>query len=186
MRRPLVFFTGAGMSAESGVPTYRGRGGIRGQYDWREYACQRAFDADPHKVLVFHEERRAKVPARLPNAGHVRIAQLQAQRDDVAVITQNTDGLHARAGASDVVEPHGSLWRMRCATHGRFEDLAGPRYARRMCAQCGAILRPDIMAREAGAHMIEVNIDATGASDLFDEHWRGGAGELISARFGTR
>lgn len=226
LRSPLVFFTGAGISAESGVPTYRGRGGIWGQYDWQEFACQRAFDRDPQKVLDFHEQRRAKVLACQPNPGHLRIAQLQGQRGDVAVITQNTDGLHARAGSRDVIELHGSLWRLRCAAHGKVEDLdAGP-YARRECAQCGETLRPDItwfedaldsavfrqaerairecgtfiavgtsavvypaaglirVARDAGAHMIELNVDETEASALFDEHWRGTASEQLVRRFG--
>jgi len=65
----IVFFTGAGMSAESGVPTYRGRGGVWSQYRWEEYACQEAFDADPEKVLKFHELRRAAVLACKPHAG---------------------------------------------------------------------------------------------------------------------
>ena len=74
--RHIVFFTGAGMSAESGVPTYRGRGGIWNQYRWEEYACQEAFDGDPQKVLKFHELRRAAVLACEPHEGHVSIASL--------------------------------------------------------------------------------------------------------------
>ena len=140
----VVFFTGAGMSAESGVPTYRGRGGIWSQYRWEEYACQDAFDADPQKVLDFHVQRRGKVLACEPHAGHRHIAALQASHPGVSLITQNTDGMHQRAGARDVIELHGSLWRLRCPRHGAIEDLAAPAYARRECAQCGAGLRPDI------------------------------------------
>lgn len=140
----IVFFTGAGISAESGVPTYRGRGGIWGEYDYQEYACQRAFDRDPQKVLDFHELRRTKVLTCAPHAGHLRIAELQAARDGIALITQNTDGLHARAGSHAPVELHGSLWRLRCARHGLVEDLAAGTYARRDCVKCGATLRPDI------------------------------------------
>lgn len=141
----IVFFTGAGMSAESGVPTYRGRGGVWGQYDWEDFACQRAFEADPRKVLDFHETRRARVLECEPHAGHRHLAALQAGRAGVSVVTQNTDGLHSRAGARDVVELHGSLWRVRCARHGKFEDLSAGPYARRDCPGCGAILRPDIV-----------------------------------------
>ena len=65
--RNIVFFTGAGMSAESGIPTYRGRGGIWHQYDWETYACQEAFDADPEKVLRFHELRRTAILACEPH-----------------------------------------------------------------------------------------------------------------------
>jgi NAD-dependent deacetylase len=225
IRGPIVFFTGAGISAESGVPTYRGRGGIWGQYDWQEYACQRAFDRDPEKVLDFHEERRAKVLACAPHAGHERLAQLQARDPTVAIITQNTDGLHYRAGAREVLELHGSLWRLRCAAHGLIDDLAAAPFARRTCAQCGARLRPDIVwfedpvdatlfaraerlirecetfvavgtsavvypaaglihvAREAGTHMIELNVDDTEMSPLFDERWRGPASRVLCERF---
>jgi NAD-dependent deacetylase len=140
----VVFFTGAGMSAESGVPTYRGRGGIWGQYNWEEYACQDAFDADSKKVLDFHEQRRGKVLACQPHAGHLHLAALQARHPGLEIITQNTDGMHQRAGATRVTELHGSLWRMRCPQHGKHEDLAAAAYARRDCAHCGASLRPDI------------------------------------------
>lgn len=221
----VVFFTGAGMSAESGVPTYRGRGGIWGQYRWEEFACQRAFEADPDKVLDFHEQRRAKVLACQPHAGHLHLARLQQARAGISVVTQNTDGLHSRAGVRDVVELHGSLWRLRCPRHGQVEDLAAGRYARRACAECGATLRPDIVwfedpvdarvfaradalirgcavfvavgtsaivypaaglihrARETGARMIELNVDDTELSHLFDERWRGTAGALLPEKF---
>ena len=140
----VVFFTGAGMSAESGVPTYRGSGGIWAQYHWEEYACQDAFDADPGKVLDFHEQRRGRVLACAPHAGHIHLAALQAAHPGLSIITQNTDGMHQRAGAKNVIELHGSLWRMRCARHGPLEDLAAAAYAQRECGQCGSTLRPDI------------------------------------------
>lgn len=140
----IVFFTGAGMSAESGVPTYRGSGGIWAQYRWEEYACQEAFDADPDKVLDFHEQRRGRVLACQPHAGHIHLAALQAAHPGLSIITQNTDGMHQRAGARSVIELHGSLWRLRCARHGAVEDLAAGAYAHRHCGVCGAMLRPDI------------------------------------------
>ena len=140
----VVFFTGAGMSAESGVPTYRGRGGIWAQYRWEEYACQEAFDADPVKVQDFHQQRRGRVLACQPHAGHSHLAALQAAHPGLSIITQNTDGMHQRAGAKSVIELHGSLWRLRCAQHGAVEDLAAAAYARRDCGLCGNRLRPDI------------------------------------------
>jgi NAD-dependent deacetylase len=140
----LVFFTGAGMSAESGVPTYRGAGGIWAQYRWEEYACQEAFDRDHAKVLDFHEKRRRHVLSCEPHAGHRHLAALQAAHPGVMIVTQNTDGMHQRAGSDKVLELHGSLWRLRCGAHGRSVDLAAAAYARRACPMCRKPLRPDI------------------------------------------
>ncbi|WP_043764729.1 SIR2 family NAD-dependent protein deacylase [Algiphilus aromaticivorans] len=139
-----VFFTGAGISAESGVPTYRGRAGIWAEYDPEKVASQAAFERDPETVLAFHEQRRALVAACAPNAAHRHIAAWQADHSGVSVITQNTDGLHETAGSSDVVELHGSLWRTRCARHGVLKDRSDGPYQRRDCPECGARLRPDI------------------------------------------
>jgi NAD-dependent deacetylase len=139
----ILFFTGAGMSAESGVPTYRGSGGIWSSYRWEEYACQEAFDADPEKVLKFHELRRKSVLACRPHEGHGAIARLEAAHPRVTVVTQNIDGMHQRAGSRRVLELHGSLWRLRCPVHGVRED-AGESYRAYRCGDCGNWLRPDI------------------------------------------
>jgi NAD-dependent deacetylase len=141
--KSIVFFTGAGMSAESGVPTYRGRGGVWSQYRWEEYACQEAFDGDPEKVLKFHELRRRSVLACAPHEGHHVIAELEKRHPNVLVVTQNIDGMHQRAGSLNVTELHGSLWRMRCSAHGVFEDI-GEAYRSFKCEQCSQWLRPDI------------------------------------------
>lgn len=142
-RQPL-FFTGAGFSAESGVPTYRGQGGIWARYNYQDYACQRAFDRDPQAVLEFHEVRRSAVAACAPHAGHRHLAALQAAWPAVKVVTQNIDGLLQRAGIRVDVELHGSLWRLRCPRHGVSEDLSPGEYRARHCPECGAWLRPDI------------------------------------------
>ncbi len=142
--RHIVFFTGAGMSAESGVPTYRGRGGIWSRYRWEEYACQEAFDADPERVLKFHELRRAAVLSCNPHAGHHAIAMLEKKHPRVTVVTQNIDGMHQRAGSRNVVELHGSLWRLRCLCKGASEDI-GEKYGSFTCGKCGGWLRPDIV-----------------------------------------
>ncbi len=139
----IVFFTGAGMSAESGVPTYRGRGGIWRQYRWEEFACQDAFDADPEKVLKFHELRRAAVLACRPHVGHDVIAALKKKHPRVTVVTQNIDGMHQRAGSDNVIELHGSLWRLRCPYDGIYEDF-GEKFKYYKCEKCGSWLRPDI------------------------------------------
>ena len=220
----IVFFTGAGLSAESGIPTYRGQGGVWHQYDYRTYACQAAFDADPEKVWEFHDVRRAAVARCEPNAGHRVIAEVQRAKPATAIVTQNIDGLHARAGGRDVIELHGSLWRVRCEREGtiRTVDRAdGPEHVRR-CA-CGGPLRPDIVwfgdvldrqvmghavdaltaadlivsigtsgvvypaadlpriAVEAGATSVEINLEDTPVSELFQYRMRGPASELLAA-----
>lgn len=139
----IVFFTGAGMSAESGIPTYRGSGGVWSSYRWEEYACQDAFDADPEKVLRFHELRRKSVLACSPHAGHGAVARIEDSHPRVTVVTQNIDGMHQRAGSRRVLELHGSLWRLRCPEHGIREDM-GETFRRYRCEACGNWLRPDI------------------------------------------
>jgi NAD-dependent deacetylase len=140
----VVFFTGAGLSAESGMPTYRGSGGIWQQYHYREFACQDAFDRDPSKVQEFHEIRRAKALACEPHAGHRHIAVLQGAHRRIDVITQNIDGMLQRAGVRVGAELHGSLWRVRCACGIRQEDAAAA-YAARICMRCKQPVRPDIV-----------------------------------------
>lgn len=150
--RSIVLFTGAGLSAESGVPTYRGAGGIWREYNYQDYACQRAFDRDPVQVLDFHELRRAKVQSCAPHAGHAHIRTMQALHSGVQVITQNIDGLLQRAGVAVAAELHGSLWRLRCPVHGSREDLTAAAFADRRCPDCPPDsstgrppwLRPDI------------------------------------------
>lgn len=140
----IVFFTGAGMSAESGIPTYRGKGGIWAEYDYEDYACQRAFDRDPEKVWDFHDKRRAAVSACSPNPGHSIVAKVQQRKPSTIVVTQNIDGMHQRAGAKDVVELHGSLWRVRCDAENIVrEDKTIPMNPR--TCSCAAYWRPDIV-----------------------------------------
>lgn len=160
----VVFFTGAGLSAESGVPTYRGAGGIGSQYRYQDYACQQAFDRDPQRVLDFHELRRARVLECAPHAGHAALAALQAQYSQLRVVTQNIDGMLQRAGVRVDAELHGSMWRLRCTRHGIREDLSSGAYATRKCGRCGAWLRPDI----------------TWFEDSIDEPVFAHAGKLIS------
>lgn len=112
----IVFFTGAGISAECGLPTYRGPGGIWDEYDWESVACQRAFERDPQKVWDFQHRRRALYRDARPSRAHHMIRALQRKAPSrVAVITQNIDGLHQRAGTEDVLELHGNLWRVYCS-----------------------------------------------------------------------
>ena len=140
----IVFFTGAGMSAESGIPTYRGSGGIWHKYNWKEYACQDAFNRDPQQVLDFHELRRKSVLECETHKGHHHITELQNVYNDVIVVTQNIDGMHQRAGTKNVIELHGSLWRLRCDDCGIAIDDISESFTKKKC-DCGKYLRPDII-----------------------------------------
>ncbi|MFN7956666.1 MAG: NAD-dependent deacylase [bacterium] len=140
----IVFFTGAGLSAESGVPTYRGAGGVWAEYDYENYACQRAFDRDPEKVWDFHDKRRAAVAGCEPNLAHAIIASTQRNKPRTTIITQNIDGLHQRAGATEVIELHGALWRVRCDAEKTVRPDQTVPITTRRCS-CGAYLRPDIV-----------------------------------------
>lgn len=168
--KKVVFFTGAGMSAESGVPTYRGRGGVWDQYNWEEYACQEAFDRDPEKVLKFHELRRKAVLECNPHDGHFVISKLEKQHPQVIVVTQNIDGMHQRAGSTNVIELHGSLWRMICPKHGTFEDI-GATYKNYnyKCEKCATWLRPDIVwfGDRLKQDVMQAAVTALGTCDLF-------------------
>jgi NAD-dependent deacetylase len=147
--RSVVVFTGAGLSSESGIPTYRGQGGIWSQYRWEEYACQQAFDRDPEKVWDFHDKRRAAVAACEPNAGHRIIAEMEAELPRVTVVTQNIDGLHQRAGSSPelVVELHGTMFDAVCLDCGDRRpmrealDRVVVGEADPSCRSCGGILK---------------------------------------------
>lgn len=140
----IVFFTGAGMSAECGIPTYRGAGGVWREYNWEEYASQRAFELNQEKVLNFHQLRRASVLECTPHKGHEIITKIQEKYANLSVVTQNIDGMHQQAGTVKVVELHGSLWRLRCKNHGLIEDVSA-RYKTMKCPDCSEWLRPDIV-----------------------------------------
>ncbi|MBN1552048.1 NAD-dependent deacylase [bacterium] len=164
----IVFFTGAGLSAESGIPTYRGKGGIWETYRYEEHACQRAFDKDPEKVWDFHEIRREFISHCIPSEGHKVIAEIEKVKPLTTVITQNIDGLHQRAGSNRVVELHGSLWRIRCDKEGIVYESHKIPLTNRRCS-CGAYLRPDIVWFEDPLKEEEIfkAIDAINQSDLF-------------------
>ncbi len=132
------------MSAESGVPTYRGEGGVWHKYNWEEYACQAAFDQGPEKVLDFHEIRRKTVGKCVPHSGHNFISNAQKNSENVSIITQNIDGMHQKAGSDNVIELHGSLWRLRCDNCEKHIDDIGVQFKSKIC-DCGNYLRPDIV-----------------------------------------
>jgi NAD-dependent deacetylase len=139
--RHVVVFTGAGVSAESGIPTFRGEGGLWRNFRAEELATPEAFARDPALVWEWYEWRRGLVRAAAPNAAHRAIAALP----DAVVVTQNVDALHARAGSRDVVELHGNLFRVRCVRDRSVRAAEEPFDALPPRCDCGALLRPDVV-----------------------------------------
>jgi NAD-dependent deacetylase len=149
-RGPAVALTGAGISTESGIPDFRSPSGIWSQYDPQEYATLDAFRANPVKVWSFYALRFRALTEAEPNAGHVALAELERAGHVRAVVTQNIDLLHERAGSRDVVEVHGSIRTSSCLGCGlrhtlseilpRLEETAPP-----TCTVCGAVLKPDVV-----------------------------------------
>ena len=114
--RRVVVFTGAGMSAESGVPTFRDAlTGLWERYDPEELATPQAFRADPELVWGWYEWRRARVTRAEPNPGHVAVAAIEARLPGTLIVTQNVDDLHERAGSAAPLRLHGSLFAPRCS-----------------------------------------------------------------------
>lgn len=139
--RNVVVFTGAGVSAESGIPTFRGEGGLWRNFRAEELATPEAFARDPAMVWEWYEWRRGLVRAAEPNAAHRAVAALS----DAVVVTQNVDALHARAGSADVVELHGNLFRVRCVREQRVRAAPEPFAEIPPRCECGALLRPDVV-----------------------------------------
>jgi NAD-dependent deacetylase len=148
--RRLVVFTGAGVSKESGIATFREpETGLWAQYDPMDLATPEAYVRDPAFVWSWYEHRFGAAAAASPNPGHIAIAELENLLPRVSVVTQNIDGLHQRAGSSDVIELHGSMFRFKCLSgkHTGFvleefvaQDVKPPR-----CPECGEPLRPDVV-----------------------------------------
>ena len=177
----LLVFTGAGVSAESGVPTFRGAGGVWNSLRAEELATPQAFGRDPRLVWEWYGWRRELVARCLPNAAHHAVARVAAERPATTVVTQNVDGLHQRAaaeappGARPVVALHGTLFGARCLNWPRC-DTRGPldgvvdatsRDTLPHCPRCGALLRPDVVwfGESLDPADLEAAFDAAGRAD---------------------
>jgi len=151
--RFLIAFTGAGISAESGIPTFRGHGGLWENYRVEEVATPEAFRRNPSLVWDFYKMRIRKMKDAKPNKAHLALAELEKMGILKAVITQNIDDLHRRAGSENVIELHGNIYRVKCTScdyrenlkeSGRLDEfldegeLPG-------CPKCGSLLRPDVV-----------------------------------------
>lgn len=142
--RKIVFVTGAGISQESGIPTFRGKDGLWRKYDAMKLATIEAFYDDPKLVWEWYNERRHNIFTAEPNLGHKAIAELE-KYSEVVILTQNIDGLHQRAGSSQVLELHGSIVKIKC-TACDFKDEINTEFSKipPLCT-CGNILRPDVV-----------------------------------------
>ena len=220
--------TGAGISAESGVPTFRGTDGLWRTYSATDLATPEAFARNPGLVWQWYRWRQEIIGRAQPNAGHLALARLQARIPGFTLVTQNVDGLHRRAGSTQVVELHGNIWRTRCTEGcGVVADAAGADRGRDVSplpiCRCGALLRPDVVwfgerldeervdlamraahdcevflavgtsglvypaaglplvAGEAGALVVEINVDDTPLTAHAGAVLRGKAAEVLPA-----
>ena len=222
--RKVVVLTGAGVSAESGVPTFRGQGGLWRDREVTQLATPEGFAQDPGLVWEFYNWRRELLSRCQPNPAHLALAAWERIRPGLVLVTQNIDGLHAAAGSENIVELHGNLWRLRCTGCGEESmDYRSPVPYPPLCTHCAQMLRPAVvwfgealdatildramtasqecqamvvvgtsavvypaaslapLAKERGAVVIEVNLEATPYSSLTDFSLLGPAGVILPA-----
>ncbi len=144
----VVAFTGAGISAEAGIPTFRGENGLWRRYRPEELATPQAFRRDPRRVWSWYRWRMSLIAGAEPTRAHRILAEWERKGLLLGVVTQNVDGLHQRAGSRRVIELHGSIWRVRCTKCGSRFDLGFgnvPEEELPRCALCGGLLRPDVV-----------------------------------------
>jgi len=140
----IVFFSGAGMSAESGIATFRGKDGIWNKFKPEELANFNAFMKNPNMVWEWYQYRRNIVRHAFPNAGHLAIAEFQNYVPKVTVITQNIDNLHKRAGSKNIFELHGNIERNYCIRCKTFYNDIEEKVEIPQC-KCGGLIRPDVV-----------------------------------------
>ena len=220
--RTVTVLTGAGISADSGVPTFRGADGLWKNFRPEELASPEAFARDPQLVWEWYNWRRELLATKLPNAAHEALVQLETLIPNFWVITQNVDGLHAIAGTQHLSEIHGNIWKVRCTQcHNISLNHDVPLPFPPSCANCGGLLRPHIVwfgeslatvdleqsyaalqrcdilliigtsgvvypaasfasvAKDHGAFVVEMNIEATPNSSVMDVAFQGRAKELV-------
>ncbi len=218
----VVVLTGAGISQESGVPTFRGKEGLWKNFRSEDLATLEAFERDPVLVWQWYDWRRSLIKPLKPNPAHYALAELEKGIQDFTLVTQNVDGLHRVAGSKNPIEMHGTLWGVRCMQcNKRFENREVPIKILPECESCGGLLRPDVVwfgepidaeilhaiyrclekvqvmlvvgtsgmvqpaasfslvAKRAGALVVEINRSETPQSGFFDFSFQGKAGEIL-------
>jgi NAD-dependent deacetylase len=183
--KSVTVLTGAGISAESGIPTFReSQTGLWAQYNPHELATPEAFSRNPQLVVEWYRWRLNIVSQAQPNPGHYALAEMEAHLPVFTLITQNVDGLHARAGSTRLVELHGSIGRVRCSSSQcHYETKDWPAVDLPECPTCGALLRPDVVwfGESLPRQALEQALQASRSCDLFFSIGTSGAVEPASS-----
>lgn len=142
----IMVSTGAGISTESGVPAFRGEGGLWENFRPEELATPEAFQRDPAKVWKWYDWRRQMIRKVEPNSGHYALVEMESMIPRFFLFTQNIDGLHQKAGSKMVHELHGNIWRVRCLKEKKiFESFETPFQEIPPRCSCGSLIRPDVV-----------------------------------------
>lgn len=169
LARSVTVLTGAGISADSGVPTFRGADGLWRNFRAEDLATPEAFERDPRLVWEWYNWRRELIATKRPNPAHDAVAQMEQRFDRFWLITQNVDGLHRNAGSRRLSEIHGNIWMVRCTQCRRIvENRDVPISLLPLCGTCGGLLRPHIVwfGESLAEEDLEASASALQTSDL--------------------
>ncbi|MCA1580270.1 MAG: NAD-dependent deacylase [Acidobacteria bacterium] len=163
--RRVTVITGAGVSAASGIPTFRGAGGLWKNHRPESLATAAAFARDPVTVWEWYAWRRQRIAEATPNAAHAVLARWSQRFEAFTLVTQNVDGLHEQAGTKNVVRFHGSIWRLRCTRRcgaPEWEDRNAAQRTLPRCETCGAVARPGVVwfGEEIPSEAVQAAFDA--------------------------
>jgi len=168
--RNIFILTGAGLSAESGVATFRDKGGIWAKYDYREVATPEGFRGNPQRVHEFYNSRRRAHQGIEPNAAHLALAKLEREHSgSVVIVTQNIDALHEAAGSTNLIHMHGELHKALCTRCNTRHAWAGDLSLETLCPACGRAgkMRPDVVWFGEMPYEMDRIYEALIAADLF-------------------
>ncbi len=164
----VAVLTGAGVSAESGIPTFRSNGGFWQQHRFEDLASPEGFARAPKFVWTWYEERRRAIALARPNAGHHALAEMEKRVASFTLITQNVDGLHDLAGSQNIIKLHGDIWLLRCLKCGQEREDRSELTDLPPHCECGGMLRPGVVwfGEQLPAGAIERAEEAVRACDL--------------------